>query len=455
MTKYLYKIICTAIVVMIASPASAAITPLDWVKNFMYMGSTNLGNGEKCIGSDCDNSELTKCVASRGLYSAKPYGQECDSVRLNNGTSCYRNCKCSVDKYPYTAECGTENFITSVAKTDKCTDSSGTYYATCACGAGLATKAELGINTQYFTLGDPVIATNRKTNLPLECYNGKNVTCGGTKGAVRMPVSEMADNFGYGNFNGIVESKVEPVKYSFVSLASNKEQIKSGEQPACVGIGSATAVSGKSWTSEPTGKYCAAYNNTKRAAKYDSSFKYYYYTGEQKDDERCGAQADCVKTSSETVMAYYPDTGEMTERTFFYANGCKTGWNDAGQYFCRAAANGKGDSDTSKTYFNTVVTTNNYGGEDCVKVTGCNTANRYEKVAMGKTDIDGQYSVVADNAETDDTTRYDVKSTLSKKDENGYYGYLVCRIANGCRETTPAGNMVCAANNSWWSCWNM
>ncbi len=454
MTKYLYKIICTAIVVMIASPASAAITLIDRVKNLTYMGSTNLGGGE--FDSDDPNGP-SRCVASMGLYSAKPYGQECDVVKLKTGTSCYRNCRCSVDKYPYAIENGQEGyFITPVAKTDKCTDTNGTYYATVACGAGLATKAELGVNTQYFTLGEPKTATNRKSSLnSLACYDGKDVACGGTKNAVRLPVSEMADNFGYGNFNGLVESKVEPVKYSFVSLASNKEQIKSGEQPACVGVGSATAVSGKSWTSEPTGKYCAAYNNTKRAAKYDSSFQYYYYTGEQKDDERCGAQADCVKTSSETVMAYYPDTGEMTERTFFYANGCKTGWNDAGQFFCRAAANGKGDSDTSKTYFNTVVTTNNYGGEDCVKVTGCNTANGYEKVEMAGTNVDGQYSIVADNAETDDTTRYDVKSTLSKKDENGVYGYLVCRIASGCRTTNSAGQPICDANTAWWSCWGL
>ena len=166
MTKYLNKIICVAIAVMIASPASAAITDINrvlefWnsVRNPMYFGHQPKDE------SIYTPNAVYKCDATQGTYSTVPAGMECGTQKFKGGTTCYVNCLCSKTKFPFAVtEEDREKFVLPTSKADMCTDSTGTYYASVACAEGYYSRTELNKvpMSMWFNYGTPIVATNRR-----------------------------------------------------------------------------------------------------------------------------------------------------------------------------------------------------------------------------------------------------------------------------------------------------
>lgn len=90
MTKYLNMLVFSALAMFIASPASAEIINLYDLENFLYYGSTNLGEGIE----DGDDPYVPSCDASQGEFDSPPSNMTCQS--FNKGSiTCYRNCSCS------------------------------------------------------------------------------------------------------------------------------------------------------------------------------------------------------------------------------------------------------------------------------------------------------------------------------------------------------------------------
>ena len=90
MTKYLNMLVFSALAMFIASPASAEIINLYDLENFLYYGSTNLGEGIE----GGDDPYVPSCDASQGEFDSPPSNMTCQS--FNKGSiTCYRNCSCS------------------------------------------------------------------------------------------------------------------------------------------------------------------------------------------------------------------------------------------------------------------------------------------------------------------------------------------------------------------------
>ena len=428
MTKYFNKIICTVVAVMIASPAWAAITELGknfekGLFNFMYFGSSTLGGGIDDGGFT--SPKVYRC-GDNGTYTIQPKGMECDLRDYAGGTKCYTNCRCSVDKFPYTSSCSGPNFIAPVAESDKCTDATGTYYASCACGSGLVSDRELNNYStamNYMILNEPFAASNRKNpESPVLCYNTKTATCG--SGSVEIPNTDILSVRDINAGHVRIRPKSEPVWYNAATFGRSSMEIENGVYKVC--SFTTSGVESFASFSVPANTVCASYQSANIKYDNDPTNKFYYYTGDCRDSGLCTTEtSDCVKYTSETFIAFNPETGNTGNGSCKYITGCKTGWDSAKGHFC--SWSGLGDSVVPSSV-NAVE--KEIDSQKCIKVAGCKTADGYEQVAFKESDDALEVENIASNAvrKAGSFIPYAVTRFTSPQDEeSNTYGMVVCR----------------------------
>lgn len=442
MTKYINKIICIAVAVMFASPASAAITELgrgfeSGMFNFMYFGSTNLGGG---MGGGTEGGAY-KCNAAYGEYYSKPAGMSCEHEKVN-GTWCYTGCACSANLFPFSAKTCTEpNFVAPTAASDRCTDSTGTYYASCACGAGLTLGLDLSsYNTAkaHMDLPTAVIVENRnKPMASVLCYNLRNATCKSSN-AKEVSLEDIKDVTINQDGHVRLISKAEPITYNAASFAQEKDLIMNGTYKLC-SFSVAQYSQDVQVTESNMTKDCAEYES--KQLKYDpAGGYYYYYTGNCKDSGLCTTSShDCALYTTQTFKSYTAD-GKQGNGSCKKITGCKTGWDDADGYFCSSYESGSVVVPTGIAH--NTLHSEDADHDDCIKVTGCSI--NYAPLAFRE----GTYG-----NEVDDVTRgynaNNIVSFVSHQDPNdNTFGMVVCEKTVPCTVGTYYNEQTKACTTS-------
>ena len=370
--------------------------------------------------------------ATQGTYSTVPAGMECGTQKFKGGTTCYVNCLCSKTKFPFAVtEEDREKFVLPTSKADMCTDSTGTYYASVACAEGYYSRTELNKvpMSMWFNYGTPIVATNRRASLlSVNCFDPKNMTCGGTSGAHKIEPADIREmgtvdpNF-YKNV--VVFPKGEPIRYYVKTFATTADEVLAGTYPACVvpELEYAMTYGDISFSTVPTKASCAEY--VEATAKYLPGSKYYYYNGNCMDNGLCTTStSDCVNYTSETFTSYNPSANSIGNGSCRKISGCKTGWNDEGKYFCTWAQSGESVVPTGIAH--TTVHSENALHDDCIKVTGCATG--YAPIAFRE----GTYGT-----EVNDVTKgynaNNIVSFTSPQDPNdNTFGMAVCEKTVPC-----------------------
>lgn len=434
MTKYLKIVACTAVVMAFASPASAKVINLYDLRNFLYPGST-------CMGKGCKGTGVYECNAQDFTYSAKPAGMDCDLNTFDGGTKCYSNCRCSESQFPFTSDCGGTNFVAPTADSAKCTDRTGTYYASCSCASGMLESIS-GDYLTYFNTDEASATLSSRSSKTLTCYDRSKFTC---KSAYReLPRSEVDAVDEITVTDAVVQSLVEPVNYSVATNLPIVANQGSSRLKMCVkGV---AGLSDVVMASAPTATKCAEY--TSAAAKHYPSKVYYYYTGNCNSTGLCRTTTqDCVNYSSETFDTYNISTNTTGNGSCRFITGCQTtGWN--GSHFCTWSEAGTANVPTGLKY--TVVSDDSGAHPDCIKVTGCDTNAGYTKVGHGSA-VDGtSLTTSLESSKEDDTTVYDVALVSNLVDEdNDLHDYIMCRMAKGCKTTNSSGLALCDMNTAW------
>ena len=419
---------------MFASPASAAITELgrgfeSGIFNFMYFGSTNLGGG--MVGGT--EGGTYKCNDTNGEYYSKPAGMTCNHEKVS-GTWCYKDCACDADRFPYSASgrnsCSGLYFTAPTASSDICTDSTGTYYASCACANGLIEQNDF--NSKYsgarnhFSISSPAYANDRR-GIPnyVACYTIDDAEC--SKKVIPSSDIKAVTGGSDGEFSVLVES--EPIWYKVASFAETAAELKSGSVYVACSYEVDKLEEG-AYSKAPTGTQCASYTNTQAKYSY-APYTYYYYTGNCMDSGVCStSSSECAIYASETFITFNPDTGNTGNGSCKRITGCKSGWNDEGGYFCTWAESGEAESVVPQGVSYTSIHSEDGYYPDCIKVTGCSTD--YTPVAFKESSYGSEASKILNDYTLTGMPAENISVYSSTPDDNNEYGLVACVKSTKC-----------------------
>ncbi len=441
------KILLVIIAMLMASPASAAITRIEdfngVLLNVMYFGE----DGHIPDTPD-DPVDPYVCKEALGQYATKPTGKDCNTKTFDGGTVCYVDCTCKKDEYPFSATaCMTPAFVPS---TEKCTDDVNTYYKDCSCGNDYVLAGDSVISESAFDFSGAtsVTASHRNGGASVKCYLRSGISCN-TSTSDQIPMTEVDSITAEGKINYIVFSKNEPASYYAISpISANTDEIHAGNSVLCV-LKNRSAVLDSTkavYATEPLTAKCASVKS--KALKYGKKETYYYYSGDCQTAGVCGynkGPTSCVSYGTSSFKTYTPDTNTVGNGSCSYVNGCEI--MNSQNEVC-SESDGYIMDGTAKygNVISTAIADNVSSTILCARVTGC--ANGAEVVTQNVSSDDR--NLIRDVAKADSTyqtagTTYAICYGIGKcdeygeeerrvvaykshKDSNGQYAYIICGI---------------------------